>query len=279
MGEPAPAASSDSLTSWEGDLATARQMVGAALLKAMMTNDVGGQIRYLAAVGTGLVLMGAAQDSLPYFEKALAAAEAHPEVGYQFLIHEGRLLASKQLGRWKEARDIADEMLAQARAKEKHVKECQVLITSSGISSATKDYTRAEKELEGAIVLARNGGFSRLLADAQSSLAELYRIRGDLPRAELMAETAAAATQSSGELYLIPGRLELLARLKVLRGKYAAADAIYSRAADFVEAMLAEVPNTTTKSSAHHGDEQSLCRSLRAAGRQVQRSGPRLRRP
>ena len=233
----------------EGEISTARQLVGASLLKAMATKDVGAQIRYLAAIGTGLVLMGSSQDALPYFDKALAVADAHPEAGYQFLIHEGRLLVCKHLGRWKEAREIADEMLAQARAKQKRVKECQVLITSSGISTANKDYDRAQSELESAVVLARNGGFSRLFADTQSSLSELYRTRGDLQRAEELAEVAAEATQTSGELYLIPGRLELLAHLKVLRGKYAAADAIYSRAADFVEAMLPEVPNTTIKSS------------------------------
>src|SRR5579885_574537 len=111
----------------EGDLTRARQMVGAALLTATMTGDVGGQIRYLAAIGTALVLAENARDALSYFDKALKAANAHPEVGYQFLIHEGRVLAYKQLGQWKEARAISDEMLAEARTRKKYVKECQGL--------------------------------------------------------------------------------------------------------------------------------------------------------
>jgi CHAT domain-containing protein/tetratricopeptide (TPR) repeat protein len=232
----------------EGDMATARQMVGAALLTAFASNDVGGQIRYLAAVGTGFVLGGNGRDALSYFDKALNVANAHPEVGYQFLVHEGRVLAYKNLSQWKEARAISDEMIAQARSRKKYVKECQALITASGISVAAKDYGRAAAELQDAIRLAGSGGFPRLLADAQADLAELYRMSGDLPRAEEMAQTAADATQSGGEVYLIPGRLELLGRLQALRGEYAAADTSYSKASDFVEAMLAGDPNASGKS-------------------------------
>ena len=233
----------------EGDLTSARQMVGAALLTATMTGDVGGQIRYLAAIGTALVLADNARDALSYFDKALKAANAHPEVGYQFLIHEGRVLAYKQLGQWKEARAISDEMLAEARTRKKFVKECQGLITASAISVGTRQYDRGEAELREAIRLAARGGFVRLLADAQADLAELYQIRGDLVRAEQMAQTAAQATQDSGEVYLIPSRLELLGRLQAMRGEYAAADAAYSKASAFMETMLAGDPNAAGKSS------------------------------
>jgi CHAT domain-containing protein len=233
----------------DGDMVTARQMVGTALLSAFATNDIGGQIRYLAAIGTALVLGDNARDALSYFDKALKVANAHPETGYQFLIHEGRVLAYKKLGQWKEAREVSDEMLAEARSRKKYVKECQALITASGISVGTKEYDRAETELQGAARLAERGGFVRLLADAQADIAELYRMRGDLERAEQMAQTAAEATQSSGEVYLIPGRLELLGRLRALRGEYAAADAAYTKASDFVEAMLAGDPNAAGKSS------------------------------
>jgi CHAT domain-containing protein len=230
-------------------MATARQMVGAALISAFATNDIGGQIRYLAAIGTALVFGDNARDALSYFDRALKVANAHPETGYQFLIQEGRVLAHKKLGQWKEARAISDEMLAEARSRKKYVKECQGLITASGISVATKEYDRAEAELQDAIRLAGRGGFVRLLADAQADLAELYSMRGDLARAEEMAQTAAEATHNSGEVYLIPGRLELLGRLRALHGEYAAADAAYSKASDFMEAMLAGDPNASGKSS------------------------------
>src|SRR4051812_28799812 len=134
-----------------------------------------------------MALIGGQQESLTYFDKALAISSAHPETGYQFLIHEGRLQALKGLGKWGDARQLADEMMKQARAKGKRVKECQVLITSSRISEAQKDSARAAAELEGAIALAKTGGYKRLLADAQFYLADVYRKMGDLPRAEEIA--------------------------------------------------------------------------------------------
>ena len=233
----------------EGDLTTATQMVAGALLGATAAGDIGAQIRYLAAIGTGMALIGGQQESLTYFDKALAISSAHSETGYQFLIHEGRLQALEGLGKWGDARQLADEMLKQARAKGKRVKECQVLITSSRISEAQKDSARAAAELEGAIALAKTGGYKRLLADAQFYLADVYRKMGDLPRAEEIATVAADSTQSSGEIYLIPKRLQSLAQLKVSRGKYNAAAALYRKASDFVDSMLAMVPNVATKSA------------------------------
>jgi hypothetical protein len=50
-------------------------------------------------------------------------------------------------------------------------------------------------------------------------------------------------------VYLIPSRLELLGRLQAMRGEYAAADAAYSKASEFMETMLAGDPNAAGKSS------------------------------
>jgi len=186
----------------EGDLTTATQMVAGALLNATTSGDIGAQIRYFAAIGTGMALIGGQQDSLTYFDKALAISSAHPDTGYQFLVHEGRLQALTGLGKWDAARQLADEMLKQARFKDKRVKECQVLITASRISAAQKDYARGTAELERAISLAKAGEYKRLLADAQSYLADLYRKMGDLSKAEEVASLAADSTQSSGEKFI-----------------------------------------------------------------------------
>jgi len=78
------------------------------------------------------------------------------------------VLAYKQLGQWKEARVISDEMLAEARSRKKYVKECQGLITASAISVGTRQYERGEAELREAIRLA--GGFVRLLAGTTESI-------------------------------------------------------------------------------------------------------------
>jgi hypothetical protein len=53
----------------EGDIQTARQKVAGALIGAASLHDTGAQIRYLAAIGTGMVLMGSHEEAIGYFDK------------------------------------------------------------------------------------------------------------------------------------------------------------------------------------------------------------------
>src|SRR5438309_11660230 len=168
----------------EGDMASARQKVASALMGAMMLGDIGAQIRYLAAVGHAYVQLGSYDDALGYFDKALKIAAANPDSGYQFVVNEGRLQAFRGMGKLDAAQELADEIIAQARSKQKHVKETQALITASTVATAKNDETKAVEDLQAAIDLAQKGGFTRLLADAQFYLEDIYRKRGDLPKAE-----------------------------------------------------------------------------------------------
>src|SRR6516225_6244236 len=52
----------------EGDMTPARQKVAGALMSAMVSGDVGAQIRYLAAVGYAYMHLGSFDDALGYFD-------------------------------------------------------------------------------------------------------------------------------------------------------------------------------------------------------------------
>ena len=225
----------------EGDMTAARQKVAGALIGATMLRDPGAQIRYLAAIGHGLVQLGSYDDALGYFDKALKIAAANPDSGYQFVVNEGRLQAFKRMGKLDAAEQLADEIIAQARARQKHVKETQALITAGTVAVAKKDEKKAVEEFQTAIDLARKGGFTRLLADAQFYLEDIYRKRGDLPKAESLAVAAAESTRSSGDIYLLPQRLQALAQLQASQGKYRDASATYDRASDLLDAMIGNV--------------------------------------
>src|SRR5258708_8472024 len=114
----------------EGDMTAARQKVAGALMGAMMLGDTGAQIRYLAAIGHAFVQMGSYDDSLGYFDKALKIAASNPDTGYPFLVNEGRLQAFRGMGKLDAAERLVDEIIAQARSRQKHVKEPQPLITA-----------------------------------------------------------------------------------------------------------------------------------------------------
>jgi CHAT domain-containing protein len=225
----------------QGDAQTARRMVGGALIGANALHDAGAQIRYLAAIGTGMVLMRSYDDALSYFDKALKIADANPDAGYQFLVHEGRLQALKDLGKLDDAQHLAAEIVAEARARKKNVKEAQALITSSAIATAKNHYPEAIRQLQNAISLANDGGFVRLRAEAQFDLADVHRAAGNLAEAEVMAAAAAESTQASGDTFLLPQRLRALAQLEVAQGKYQEADAAYDRAEYFVDTMIGNV--------------------------------------
>jgi CHAT domain-containing protein len=231
----------------EGEMTPARQRVGSALMGAMAMHDRGAQIRYLAAIGQGQVLLGSYDQGLGYLDKAGKIADGIPEAGYQFMVQEGRLEAYKGLGKLDAAQQLADELILQARARHKHVKETQTLITASTIAIARHDQAKAIQELQEAIDFAGTGGFERLLADAQFYLADIYRRQGNLARAEQLAAAAAESTQNGGEIYLLPHRLESVAEIQASQRKYRDSDASYDRADDILDAMIGNVRSIQAK--------------------------------
>src|SRR5207248_4259631 len=231
----------------EGDMASARQKVAAALVGAMMFGDIGAQIRYLAAVGYAYMHLGSYDDALGYFDKALKIAAANPDAGYQFVVNEGRLQAFRGMGKLDGAEQLANEIIAEARASQKHVKETQALITAGTVENTKGDEAEAIDDFEAAIDLAQKGHLPRLLADAQFYLEDIYRKKGDLPKAESLATAAAESTQNSGDLYLLPLRLQSLAKLQASQGKYTEASQTYDRASDVLDAMIGNIRSAAGK--------------------------------
>jgi len=231
----------------EGDMATARQRVAGALMGAMMLGDTGAQIRYLAAVGHAYVQLGSYDDALAYFDKALKIAATNPDAGYQFVVNEGRLQAFRSMGKLDEAEQLANEIIAQARSRQKHVKETQALITAGTVANAKGDQEKAIDLFNNAMELAQKGQFPRLLADAQFYLEDIYRRQADLPKAESLAAAAAESTQNSGDLYLLPLRLQALAQLQASQGKYHEASETYDRASDILDTMIGNVTSAAGK--------------------------------
>ncbi len=231
----------------EGDMASARQKVAGALMGAMMLGDTGAQIRYLAAVGHAYVQLGSYDDALGYFDKALKIAAANPDAGYQFVVNEGRLQAFRSMGKFDAAEQLANEIIAQARARQKHVKETQALITAGTVANAKGDEAKAIDDFEMAIDLAQKGRFTRLLADAQFYLEDVYRKKSDLRKAESLANAAAESTQNSGDIYLLPLRLQALAQLQASQGKYREASETYDRSSDVLDTMIGNVTSAAGK--------------------------------
>src|SRR5260370_9927360 len=170
----------------EGDMASARQKVASALMGAMMLGDIGAQIRYLAAVGHAYVQLGSYDDALGYFDKALKIAANNPDAGYQFVVNEGRLQAFRGMGKLDAAEQLANEIIAQARSRQKHVKETQALITGGTVENAKGNEAKAVEDFNSAIYLTQKAHFTPLLPDAQFHLKHIYRKSAVLLKAQTL---------------------------------------------------------------------------------------------
>jgi CHAT domain-containing protein len=232
----------------EGDFDRAQKRVFGALVSAKATHDAGAQIRYLAAIGTGLVLGKKYEAALGYFEQADQIAEHTPDAGYQFVLQEGRLQAIRHLSsRIAEAQRLAAEMLKEAKERKKYVKEAQILITSARIAEDQNNYDLAIADLQQSIALSQNGNFRRLLGEAQFELSHLYRLRGELKKAKATVEAAVRSTQTSGDLYLLPDRLAMEGELLEDLHRYQEAAQAFERGSVFVDSMVGRVSKLSSK--------------------------------
>jgi len=84
---------------YDGDVAGAQRGVGAALIAATTTKDVGAQIFYLSATANGLISQQMNEQAISYADQAIALAHANADAGYPLLAEHARLLAMVQAGR------------------------------------------------------------------------------------------------------------------------------------------------------------------------------------
>ena len=94
-----------------------------------------------------------------------------------------------------------------------------------------------------AISIAKAGQVQRLLAEAESDLADAYRARGDLPQALRYATAAVADTTAAGSRFTLPGRMRVLAEIYAAQDRVADANRVYDQAADIVEGIMVNVPS------------------------------------
>jgi tetratricopeptide (TPR) repeat protein len=225
----------------EGDILTARKLVGTALIEATVSGDVGSQVRYLGAIGTALALMKNFEEALERLNQTLAIVAKNPTIGYSFPTQEAKIQALSGLNRMDEAFSLAREVVREAQLRKKHVKEAQAYIAMGKMALKTNDLDNAEEYFRSAARLTERGGFVRLQAGTYNDLANLKRRIGDIDDAERLATQAAELTQSSGDLYLLPDRLLALANVKISRQDYVGAKETLAQAAESVASVRASL--------------------------------------
>jgi CHAT domain-containing protein len=234
---------------YDGDLETARKNVGGALADATKNGDAGAQIRFLTALGVGLVESKLYDQALPYFDNASKIAAVTPDAGFPFNTNEQKVTALIGLHQLDAAQRLDDDILARAEQEKRLLHQSVALYLAAGIARARGDRNGAVTILEKQVALSQRQGLNREVADAQSQLSEIFRESGDLGRSEQFATLAVDSTQASGDMWSVPQRLKTLAEVEVRQGRYAEADDAYDRASAFIDSLVGNYSSVLAKTA------------------------------
>lgn len=225
-----------------GDTSAARLQVGQALKTALVSGDIGAQIRYYAAIATGFQLSREYEQAIRYFDLALNVASKNEETGFQYISYWGKAKSLMALERFEEAEALIRGSLRQAEADDRRVKKVQMLLAASDLVRTLGRPSEALAYLHEALPIAEEGGFRRLLAEIYFDLAALVQQAGKIREAGEFAARAVTLSEEVGDTYLLPSQLLVLANLKHVEGHADEALHLLERATDAVEGLLVNVP-------------------------------------
>lgn len=233
----------------EGNSKRAATMVGDAVVSAMASGDVGGQVRYLEMLGTGFNEVRRYGEALAFFDRAIKISRENPDCGFPYMAYEGKGRTLEGEGKFDDASKALDSALAAARQNEKFGHQSQILVNRGELALRIGDRAGAIAYLEEGGSLARQHAFFRMTAQAMFDLAKIYRDAGDLRSAEDRASIGVDASRKVGDRYYLPRDLTVLADLKARQGDSKAADSLYGQAEDVIEGMLVNTSEAYWNSS------------------------------
>ena len=233
----------------QGDGASAKKLVGNAFFTAVVTGDVGAQVRYFSMFGNGLNALQRHDEALEYFDRALRLANKTPDIGFPFMAYEGKAEALVALNRTDEAASLLKNALLEAQKLDRHGHEAQLYIGLGKMAKARGDYDEAINYLKSASDLGRKSQFYRMDADSMFELASIYRGKGQLAAAEESLREGILASRKVGDKFYLPRDLGALAELKELEGDSQQAEAFYEQATDVLDGLLVNAASSEAKAS------------------------------
>jgi hypothetical protein len=114
---------------------------------------------------------------------------------------------------YDEAELLVKTASANAAQRDKRIKLTQLMLFDADIALGRKQTEKAIEILQKTIPLARRNQ-TRMLADAEMKLAEIYRQQHNLALAEHYAAGAFADTHLTNDVFTAPARLEFTAQLQ-----------------------------------------------------------------
>ena len=233
----------------EGNSRRAATMVGDAVLSAMASGDVGGEVRYLEMLGNGFNEAKRYGEALAFFERAIKLSSATRDAGFPFMAYEGESTTLVSQGKVFEAKSKLEQALVVAEQNHKLGHQTMILQLLGELAIQTGDRPQAMKYLEQSAELAQKYKFYRTVGQSMIDLAGIYGDAGDFQAAEERASIGVDASRRVGDKYYLPRDLTVLADLKARRGFAPEAAALYQNAEDVIDAMLVNLHEAYWSSS------------------------------
>ena len=233
----------------QGDHSGAVMSIGNALSHAIKNGDIGGQIRYLTLIGSGLTEFGRPEQALEYLDRALKVVASTPDLADPVMTYTEKARALAAAGREPEATTLLQSVLEVTLERQSYGYQADLLIQMARLSLKADRQSIAIDQLQQAFELANRVDARRLVSQAALELSNIYREHGQLDAAEQALAGGIEATRNAGDRYTLPRYLAAYAEIKATRHQYRQADDTFQEATDIANGMLSNVSSTSAKSS------------------------------
>ncbi len=250
----------------QGDVGGAVVGLGQALKVAQSNGDVSSVVRWLTLFGHGYVQLGRPEEALAFYDRALAAASAVPEIQFPVMTHVGRSNALIRLGRLDEADGVlakAGEVAARSNALGY---QAQLLSQRGAIANQRGQSAEAVAKFGEGLTLARKAGANRLIAEIALESARVQRQQKNIPGAERVLREGLSVARSMEEHFLLPRLLAAMADLEGSRRRFTAADALLDEASDILQGLFTTTSSPWAQSRLVSGMDEVFLTRIRLEG-------------
>ena len=232
-----------------GDSRTSVMRIYGALQTAKKQGDVGGHLRYLTIIASGLTELGSPDQALRMFDEAIAITESNPDLTASLMAYTGKLQALVSLKRAAEAKELMAKALTMAREKGSVGYEAELRMQLGLLANKSGNLKTAFEELQKAAELAGTIDGHRQVGIANLHISQLALQAGMTAEAEKASLAGLRASRAAGDRYFVPKHLAQLAEVHVAKKQYRAAHELYEAAADVMQGMLVNAASSGTKAS------------------------------
>jgi CHAT domain-containing protein/tetratricopeptide (TPR) repeat protein len=250
----------------QGDVGAAVVGLGQAVKVAQSNGDVSSLVRWLTLFGHGYVQLGRPAEALDFYDRALMAASAVPEIQFPVMTHVGRSNALIRLGRLDEADAILVRATDAAARAQASGYQAQLVAQRATIAAERKQPTRALALLEEATSLAKSAGGNRLIAEIATETARVQRLQGATTSAERTLRDGIAAARAVEEPLLLPRLLAAMADLRASQRRYGDAAALLDEAADLLSGLFTSASSPWVQSRLVSGMDDVFLSRIRMEG-------------